>query len=42
MCAGLSLGEYAALYSCGTITFEDAVYLLRKRGMFMDEEVPGW
>jgi len=40
MTAGLSLGEYAALYSCGTITFEDAVYLLRKRGMFMDEEVP--
>lgn len=40
VCAGLSLGEYAALYSCGTITFEDAVYLLRKRGMFMDEEVP--
>lgn len=40
VCAGLSLGEYAALYSCGAITFSDAVYILRKRGMFMEQEVP--
>ena len=36
--AGLSLGEYSALACAGAIAFEDAVYLLRKRGEFMEEE----
>jgi len=36
--AGLSLGEYSALAVAGAISFEDAVYLLRKRGEFMEEE----
>jgi len=36
--AGLSLGEYSALVAAGVIGFEDAVYLVRKRGEFMEEE----
>ena len=36
--AGLSLGEYSALVAAGAITFRDAVYLVRKRGEFMEEE----
>ncbi len=36
--AGLSLGEYSALVAAGAITFKDAVYLVRKRGEFMEEE----
>ena len=36
-CAGLSLGEYAALYAAGAISFEDGIRLLSKRGSFMDE-----
>ena len=36
-CAGLSLGEYAALYAAGIISFEDGIRLLSKRGKFMDE-----
>ena len=36
--AGLSLGEYSALVAAGAIEFEDAVYLVRKRGEFMEEE----
>lgn len=35
--AGLSLGEYSALVAAGIISFEDAVYLVRKRGEFMDK-----
>lgn len=38
--AGLSLGEYSALVSNGVFSFEDAVKLVRKRGMFMEYEVP--
>ena len=38
--AGLSLGEYSAHVCSGTITFEDAVKLVKKRGKFMQEEVP--
>ncbi|MEW5758094.1 MAG: ACP S-malonyltransferase [Candidatus Omnitrophota bacterium] len=34
---GLSLGEYSALVAAGSISFEDAVYLVHKRGEFMDE-----
>ncbi|MFH0913565.1 MAG: ACP S-malonyltransferase [Candidatus Omnitrophota bacterium] len=36
--AGLSLGEYSALVAAEAISFEDAVYLVRKRGEFMEEE----
>lgn len=36
--AGLSLGEYSALVAAGALNFMDAVYLLRKRGEFMEEE----
>lgn len=34
---GLSLGEYTALVAAGSISFEDAVSLVRKRGQFMEE-----
>jgi [acyl-carrier-protein] S-malonyltransferase len=33
--AGLSLGEYTALYAAGTISFEDALILVQKRGRAM-------
>lgn len=36
--AGLSLGEYSALVAAGALNFEDAVYLVEKRGQFMEEE----
>ncbi|MCG2714566.1 MAG: ACP S-malonyltransferase [Candidatus Omnitrophica bacterium] len=36
--AGLSLGEYSALVAAEAINFEDAVYLVRRRGEFMEEE----
>jgi len=36
--AGLSLGEYSALVAAEALTFEDAVYLVRRRGEFMEEE----
>lgn len=36
--AGLSLGEYSALVAAGAIEFEAAVYLVRRRGEFMEEE----
>jgi len=35
VCAGLSLGEYTALYAAGAIGFEDALRLVRKRGQAM-------
>ena len=38
--AGLSLGEYSAHVASGTISFKDAVKLVKKRGRFMQEEVP--
>ncbi len=38
--AGLSLGEYTAHVAAGSITFADAVKLVRKRGKFMQEAVP--
>ena len=38
--AGLSLGEYASLVACGTLSFADAMKLVRKRGMYMENEVP--
>jgi len=36
--AGLSLGEYSALVAAEALKFEDAVYLVRRRGEFMEEE----
>lgn len=33
--AGLSLGEYTALYAAGVISFEDALLLVKKRGQAM-------
>lgn len=38
--AGLSLGEYAALVANDVLSFEDAVTLVRKRGIYMSNEVP--
>ncbi|CAI8801198.1 MULTISPECIES: ACP S-malonyltransferase [Bacillus] len=38
--AGHSLGEYSALVAAGALTFEDAVYAVRKRGEYMEEAVP--
>lgn len=35
--AGLSLGEYSALVAAESISFEDAVLLVRRRGEFMEE-----
>lgn len=40
VCAGLSLGEYTALVTAGVMEFSDAVVLTRKRGMYMQNEVP--
>jgi len=34
---GLSLGEYSALVAAGSISFEDALILVRKRGEFMED-----
>lgn len=42
--AGLSLGEYSALVAAQCLNFEDAVYLVRRRGEFMEEtaaKIPG-
>ncbi|ABS22740.1 ACP S-malonyltransferase [Bacillus cytotoxicus] len=39
--AGHSLGEYSALVAVEALTFEDAVYAVRKRGEYMEEAVPG-
>ena len=38
--AGLSLGEYAALYAAGRVSAKDAICLIDKRGLFMQEAVP--
>ena len=38
--AGHSLGEYSAHVAAGTISFEDAVRTVRKRGKYMQEAVP--
>lgn len=37
---GHSLGEYSALVSAESISFEDAVMVVHKRGKFMQEAVP--
>ena len=38
--AGLSLGEYGALVASGVLTPSDAFWLIRQRGMFMQEAYP--
>ena len=38
--AGLSLGEYCALYAAGAMTEKDAIATVRQRGIFMQEAVP--
>jgi [acyl-carrier-protein] S-malonyltransferase len=35
--AGLSLGEWTALYAAGVLTFEDTLKILQARGRFMQE-----
>lgn len=37
---GLSLGEYSALAASGVMEFEDCARVVRKRGIYMQEEVP--
>ncbi|MEG1741872.1 MAG: ACP S-malonyltransferase, partial [Acetivibrio sp.] len=38
--AGLSLGEYAAIYAAGGMDLKDVIKITRKRGILMQEAVP--
>lgn len=38
--AGHSLGEYSALVASGVMSFENAVSIVHKRGLFMNDAVP--
>lgn len=40
MTAGLSLGEYCALTAAGTLKMEEAVTIVCRRGIYMEEAVP--
>lgn len=40
VCAGLSLGEYNALIAAKAMSFEEAVAVVRQRGILMQEAVP--
>ncbi len=37
ICAGLSLGEYSALYASKKIAFDDLIFLIQNRARYMDE-----
>lgn len=39
-CAGISLGEYAALIATGALSMEDAFKIVRKRGIYMQNAYP--
>ena len=44
VCAGLSLGEYSALFASGRLGFKDTLFLIRKRALLMNEaceKIPG-
>lgn len=41
LAAGLSLGEYTALVAAKALEFEDAVFLVRQRGLLMQEATAG-
>lgn len=44
VCAGLSLGEYTALYASGKLGFKETLFLVRERARLMNEaceKVPG-
>ena len=38
--AGHSLGEYTALVATGSLKYDDALWAVRKRGLYMQEAVP--
>lgn len=40
ICAGLSLGEYGALYLAGVLPLDKLMYLVRKRGIYMQDAYP--
>lgn len=40
MTGGLSLGEYSALVASGVMDFEECAKVVRKRGIYMQDEVP--
>jgi [acyl-carrier-protein] S-malonyltransferase len=40
ICCGHSVGEFAALVACGTLSFADAISLVRLRGELMQQAVP--
>lgn len=40
MTAGLSLGEYCAIYAAGGMSLEDAIKTVRTRGILMQDTVP--
>lgn len=41
VCAGLSLGEYAAMLECGVMSFDEMLPAVRKRGLLMEQAAPG-